>query len=232
MDMYCNRSTQVSISVVHALEMTRDTLNGTNMERNLTYTGYQTQSYATSKFIFTLHNNYTYALNISDVISTTPGFSITSCYPQLPFILIPNQSETFSLNVTTSTSIAGYFGEIKLQINTTSTLNITITSIHTSVSDNAFLGVPQVDQKIYGNMVAGANSTVMIELYNPYEYSAQVSGFVIETKGFVLVNSYPQIGSYPKTVTNGDSWFNLIIKPTMNMAGYSGGINIQIEDSP
>ena len=116
-NIYGNRTTIVSVPLVHLMELGRDPINNTSFYKNLSSKGFITTSNGRGQVIFTLHNYNTFALNFSTITSDNIGFSVFSTFPSTSFVIMPNESENLTVNITISASMAGYHNSINITLN-------------------------------------------------------------------------------------------------------------------
>lgn len=230
-DVLGSRTTSVSVSNVSIDEIVNDTLNSSKPHQTVRLVGFNSISGLTSEYHFTAYNNYTYAINITKISTQTQGFSISSTDPQLPIVIMPNESKTFTLNITISETVAGYHSGITMKMNSTSTEKVDITSIKPYLESIDFYGVPTIFGTIGSSAQAGGNFTIQIALM---EYSGDcsvISGFKSSTSGFTVISAYPFGGTLPISMSNEEIWFIINIHVSNNMAGYSGALSIGINDN-
>ena len=230
-DILGNRTTNVNVSNISIKEFVNDNLNNSTSIQIVHLAGFNSRSGSTTDYNFTVYDNNTYAINVTQISTYTQGFSIYSTYPHLPFVIMPNKNRTLTMNITISEDMAGYHSNITVKTNSTSTINVTITSIKPYFENDAFFGVPSIFGTIKSNGEAGDNLTIQIALMESYGNCAEISGFKSSTSGFTVISAGPFGGTLPYSISNGEIWFVINIHVSNYMAGYTGTISIGIDDN-
>lgn len=231
LDVFGNRSTNVSIPAISVSETINNDINNTKSIYSANVTGFKAISGEVVQYNLTIYNNNTYGINVTQISVGTVGFTIESISPHLPIIIMPSNNRTFTLNISVSQSLAGYHSGLLLKTNSTSTLKVEITSIKPYLESISFYGTPSIFGTIGSNAVAGNNFTIQINLMEFYGQNAEIWGFKSSTTGFTVISAHPFGGTLPTCMSNEGIWFIINIHVSTKMAGYSGSLSIGINDS-
>ncbi len=229
-DILGSRKTDISVSNIYMEEVINDSSDNSTFIQMVQFRGFNSISGFTKECNFTVFNNNTYAINITQISISTKGFSIQSIVPNLPIVIMPNETRTITLNITISNEMAGYHSNMTIKTNSTSTTKVTISSIKPYLENDDFYGVPSIFGTIKSNGEAGGNFTIQIALMEYYGDCAEISEFTSSTPGFTVISAYPFGGALPYTISNEETWFIINIHVSKYMAGYSGQISIGIDD--
>ncbi|MCL4480936.1 MAG: hypothetical protein M1113_05585 [Candidatus Thermoplasmatota archaeon] len=230
-NIFGNRTTEVSVSNISVEDATINNINNSKSMQMVVLSGFSSISGEVVTYNFTIHDNHTYAINVTNILINTAGFSICSTDPRLPVIIMPNGSKTISLNISISKTRAGYNYGLKMITNLTSSIKVDITTIKPYLQSIDFYGIPSISGTIGSNAVAGGNFTIQIALSEYYGDYAEISGFESSTIGFTVLSAYPFGGTLPICMTNEEIWFIINIHVSNYMAGYAGTLSIGINDS-
>lgn len=230
-DILGYRTTDVSVSNIYMEELVNNSLNNSTFIQMLQFGGFSSISGFTKEYNFTVYNNNTYAINITQISISTKGFSLYSIVPNLPIVIMPNETRTLTMGINISNEMAGYHSNMTIRTNSTSTTKVTITSIKPYLENDNFYEVPSIFGTVKSNGEAGDNFTVQIALMEYYGDCAEISGFTSSTPGFTVISAYPFGGTLPYYISNEETWFIVNIHVSKYMAGYSGQISIGIDDN-